>query len=283
MKKGYTYAVLRYVHDTTTAEFANVGVVLYSRDARHLAARFRNTHGRLSTVFPGFDGDSFRRLMRFVSDRFGKIADDISRDLLFEDLPPSVTEVAISVLPVDDSSLQWAPPGSGISDNLDEALDALYARFVGRYDRRPEHENRTDEEIWRAYRKQLEESQALKHLRPKRIAVQDDEIEFLHAWRNEVWHCLKPISFDLSSEESIREKAHRWLGQIQSVSDSPERFKVYFLLGEPRHDGLRGAFTQAVSILNKVPVEREIVSESSAERFSRELAAMIKEHPTSEH
>ena len=278
MKTGYTYAVLRYVHDTTTGEFVNVGVLLYARDRRHLGARFRTTYGRLSTIFPGFERDSFRELIRFVGSRFGRIGEDISRDLPFEDLPTSVMEVATSVLPADDSSLQWAPPGSGMSENLDEALDSIYARFVGRYDRRPEYENRNDEEVWRAYRKPLEESRVLEHLRPKTITVQDDKVEFHHAWRNGLWHCLEPISFDLSSEDSIRDKAHRWLGQIQSISASPDAFKVYFLLGAPRSERLQPAFTQAVSILRKVSVENEIVGESSAEQFSRELATMIREH-----
>src|SRR6266404_2302575 len=54
-----------------------------------------------------------------------------------------------------------------------------------------------------------------------------DEVEFEYAWKNEQWHCLKPLSFNLTAAESIREKAHRWLGQITSVKDTKETFKVY--------------------------------------------------------
>ncbi len=38
MKTHYAYTVLRYVHDTTSGEFVNVGVVLYSREARYASA-----------------------------------------------------------------------------------------------------------------------------------------------------------------------------------------------------------------------------------------------------
>ncbi|MCK7468808.1 MAG: hypothetical protein MZU91_12245 [Desulfosudis oleivorans] len=48
-----------------------------------------------------------------------------------------------------------------------------------------------------------------------------------------VWHCRAPVSFDLASSDSIRDKAHRWLGQLTSVAGASEPFKLYFLVGEP--------------------------------------------------
>jgi hypothetical protein len=35
---SYTYTVLRYVHNTTSGEFVNVGVVLYAPEARYASA-----------------------------------------------------------------------------------------------------------------------------------------------------------------------------------------------------------------------------------------------------
>ena len=54
-KHPYTYTILRYVHDTSTGEFANVGVVLSSPEAHYANAILRPTYGRLSKMFPGFD------------------------------------------------------------------------------------------------------------------------------------------------------------------------------------------------------------------------------------
>ena len=54
MKKlAYTYTVLRYVHDTSTGEFANVGVVMVCPEERYADAILRPTHGRFSQMFPG--------------------------------------------------------------------------------------------------------------------------------------------------------------------------------------------------------------------------------------
>jgi hypothetical protein len=84
------------------------------------------------------------------------------------------------------------------------------------------------------------------------------------------------VSFDLSSADSIREKAHRWLGQLLSVKGARERFKVYLLLGEPQQQTLRAAFDKAVSILRRLPVENEIIREERAAEFSEQFAREIE-------
>jgi hypothetical protein len=278
MKTPYTYSVLRYVHDITTGEFVNAGVVLYSREGRYASALCRSTFGRISKTFPGMDGEAFKSLMRFVQSRIEEIGDGLKTELPFEGLPATVMDVAHAVLPPDDSSLQWSPPGSGLSEDLSQTLEGLFDRLVNRYDERPQQERRSDEEVWRKFRRSLESRHVLKHLHPKKISVQDDEVEFQYAWKNGVWHCLEPVSFDLSSADSIREKAHKWLGQLLSVKDAREPFKVYLLLGEPQQEVLRPAFDKAVSILSRVPVASEVIREACAGDFSEHFANEIEAH-----
>jgi hypothetical protein len=278
MKTPYTYSVLRYMHDITTGEFINVGVVLYSRDGGYASALCRSTFGRLSKTFPGMDGDAFKSLMRFVQARVEEIGDGLKTELPLNGRPATVLDIAHAVVPPDDSSLQWSPPGSGLSENLSQTLEGLFERMVIRYDERPQLERRSDDEVWRKYRLSLENTHVLKHLQPKKISVQDDEVEFQHAWKNGVWHCLEPVSFDLSSADSIREKAHKWLGQLLSVKDAREPFKVYLLLGEPQQEALRPAFDKAISILSRLPVDSEVIRESNAGDFSEQFAREIAAH-----
>ena len=99
--------------------------------------------------------------------------------------------------------------GSGRTDDPTETLEHLFDRMVHRYEERQAIPVRSDEEVWRNFKRNLEERQVLKHFQSKRIAVQDDEVEFQYAWKNGVCHCLEPLSFDLAAAESIRDKAHR--------------------------------------------------------------------------
>ncbi len=138
--------------------------------------------------------------------------------------------------------------------------------------------SRTDEAVWKTFKKGFEEKQILSRLGTKTIAVQDDEVEFSHAWKNDQWHCMETLSFDLMLPQSIKDKAHSWLGRMTSVKDSPDKFCVYFLVGEPQLEGSKRAFEQALTVLNKTPVEHEIIREHEAADFATEVAEKIALH-----
>jgi len=273
----YSYSVLRYVHDITTGEFINVGVAIYAPEARFASAMCRNTIGRLSKVFPGIKTAHFRSLMRHIQDCFDQLGERLSSELPLEPAD-SVVTLAHRILPADDSSLQWSPPGAGRAENPAEVLEKLYERFVMLYDDRATHQRRTEDDVWRQFKKTLQSNQLMRYFEPARITVQDDEIEFRYAWQNGVLHCLEPISFDLSSRDSIRDKAHRWLGRATSIKDSNEKFRLYFLVGQPQEAELKEAYDSALSILRKIPVDTEIFNEQQTDDLSTLLKKEVAEH-----
>jgi hypothetical protein len=280
MKTAYTYTVLRYVHDTTTGEFLNVGVALYAPEAFFLGALCRTTYGRLTKIFPGVDGETFKSLMRYVQSSFAAHGEKLRKELPLDGKAQTVMEAAHAVLPRDDSSLQWSEMGSGLADDPSLTLEKLYQRMVETYEQTPRQSGRTDDEVWKKYRRELEQRHILARLAPKTItsAARDDEVEFEHAWKNEHWHCVEALSFDLLEADSIQDKAHRWLGQMASVKDSPEPFKLYLLLGEPELENLKPAFTRAQNILNKIEVPKEFVREHESSEFAAHLEEEIKKH-----
>ena len=274
---SYTYSVLRYVHDVTSGEFVNVGVALYAPDARYASAICRTTYGRLNKVFPGVNAEHFKALMRHIQNSFEAQGEHLSGELQLSS-PSGVLEIAQSVLPKDDSSLQWSPSGSGRTDDPAQALEKLFKRMVMRYEEKQVSGGRTDDDVWRHFKRDLEEKRILQHFQPKMISVQDDEIEFQHSWKNGKWHCLEPISFDLAAADSIKDKAHRWLGQLASVKDAAEPFKVYLLLGAPQQENLQSAFQSAMSILRKIPGDKEIVLEKDGLGLATRIAGEVAEH-----
>lgn len=276
-KYAYTYTVLRYMHDVTTGEFVNVGVALHAPDAPFLGALCRTTYGRLSSAFPGVNGEHFRALMRYIQSQFELLGDRV-RDQLKLDGANSVRDFATLVLPADDSSLQWSPEGSGRGEDPAATLEKLFERMVMRYDDRHVRVQRDDSEVWRHFKRTLETKQLLRYFEPRKVSVADDEIEFEHTWKNGVLHCLEPVSFDLASAESIRDKAHRWLGRIQSVAAGSEPFRMYFLVGAPQDDALANAYENAISILRKAPVDKTIWSESEADQLGQTLASEVERH-----
>src|SRR5689334_20828162 len=142
--KPYTYAVLRYVHDTLSREFLNVGVIVFAPEAKFLGHQFRKSYARLARTFPGIDGEAFRILIRGLENQLTVQATRAVAELPLGNWNDAVA-YAQSVLPKDDSSLQWSPLGSGVTDDPQRTLDELFERMVVRYEERQQN-RRTDDE-----------------------------------------------------------------------------------------------------------------------------------------
>jgi hypothetical protein len=277
MKTAYSFVTLRYVHDVVTGEFANVGVVLYAPEQRHLEARFTSSYERLNALFLKIDHANYRNLLRYIGNRFVELAAEV-RDGL--ELAPvqGVEELVRRVLPQDDSSLQWSSPGGGFSSDLGETVGQLYGRMVERYTRGGEQGSRTDEEIAKPFKTGLKK--AVEKLHQKVIETKDYRYEFEYAWQNSIWHLYEPVSFDLMEPGSILEKASRWLGRGVALSESAEQFKIHFLLGEPKRPGMEKAFENAHHLLEKIPGNPDLIEESGLEAFGDLVASEIENHST---
>lgn len=274
----YSYTVLRYVHDTMTGEFVNVGVALHAPDAGYLSAICRTTYRRVSAAFPGLKGEHFRAVMRHVQGRFEQMGERLPTEARASG-SQSLLDIARGVLPADDSSFQWGPVGVGLATDPAQKLEALFNRMVMRYDEQaPSRVRRTDDDVWRNFKRDLEQRRLLRYFEPKTISVQDDEVRFEHAWKNGVWHCVEPISFDMAAAETIKDKAHKLLGQITSVNGTLDNFRLYMLVARPDDDALMPAFESAMSILQKMPCDKEIVQEDEHAALADRLAGEVEAH-----
>jgi hypothetical protein len=127
MNVQYTYTVLRYLHDVVTGEFINVGVVMHiPRQHRVLARTQSRATARIRAMFPSLDGIAFNSSMRAVQRTL-----DATKHVVSE---PDAAAFAKGAVPMDSSSLQWSPQGSGISSNVEETFERLYERHVTHYE-----------------------------------------------------------------------------------------------------------------------------------------------------
>ena len=280
MKTTFSTITLRYVHDVVTGEFANIGVVLYAPGQRFLEARFTTSYERLNAIFLKIDQPHYRALMRYMANRFEELAADICEGLNV----PSVTalsEIVRQVLPPDDSSLQWSEQGGGFTDDPAKTLGELYKRFVEQYVAGAEQISRSDEEIAKPFKAKL--GKAAEKMAAKRIEAKDYQYEFRFAWQNAVWHLYEPVSFDLLDPNSIREKAVRWYGRSAALQEGVvEKFKIHFLIGEPRQPGTQGAFQNALHLLAKMPGQKQLVRENEIEGLAEQVAAEIASYAAEE-
>ena len=86
------------------------------------------------------------------------------------------------------------------------------------------------------------------------------------------------MSFDLLDPNSIREKAVRWYGRCAALQHSRDKFKIHFLIGEPRQPGTEGAFQNALHLLREVPGQKHLVRENEIEDLATQVAEEITSH-----
>ena len=279
----YTFSILRYIHDGVTAEFVNIGVAVYSGDAAFLAARCTTQYGRISRVFDRIDGDRFRQIARFIEEAVNKLGERVKQQTLsFADLPTSLDKLLAMVLPADDSSIQFSPMSFGVSADLARTVEELFERYVGRYAGPGDVASRTDDDVWRVFRERFEKRGVASHLAPKRIVAPDYEYMFRAGWKNGSWHVYEPVSFDLMEPASLIDKANRWFGRATNLAESPEPFRLYFLVGPPSKPELQGAFDKARRILSKSPIAPELVMEGEADALAVDLEREMHVHGADE-
>lgn len=267
----YTYCIVRYVHDTAADEVMNVGVLVYAPSVKYFGLRLEQRYARLSEAFSGFDGVLYRRALDQLDNSLSKIWRDLSTDSLglFE-LPKDVYGLASKVWQDSELCLRLGPTLAGVTNNLEDTLEDIFYRMVTSQYKRPQHEHRSDEDIWAKFSSSM--SRDVKQiLQEKVLHTEDFELKFDHAFMNGRWHFLQPVTFDYSRTESIQEKAARWLGRGTLLRDSPEVAKIYLLLGSPSSVENGSVYNKAKNILHRLPVNKILVEEHEAEDFARSL------------
>jgi hypothetical protein len=276
-RQPYTYVLLRYRHDPLAGEFANVGVVLHAPRGRFLAAKMRATAGtRLTKMFPAMDRRAFSSGLQSIERGVERLASRDGGDL-FSGLADA-SRLARQVLPVDDSSFVWGPLGSGLAIDPAQTLAKLYERFVTQFDSKARTAMRDDAAVWKPVHDLMVARDIADRLQPKIINSPVDQVEFDHAWKNGAWHVYQPLSFDLASEDHIREKAAKWTGHLYGLNDAEEDFKPHFVVGAPREASLREAYQRALNLIRRSEREVEVVEVADAEGLVDRIAAEMMAH-----
>lgn len=276
-RQPFSYVVLRYRHDALAGELINVGVLLYAPGVPFLRASVRTTYGRLSKLYPDFEGSALTGDLRRLETALKRIEDRELPGIFTSD--HSAASIAKRIIDDPAGSYIWSTAKYGVTKSPQEELERLYERYIGRFE--PTHvARRSDADVWRPARDKLAEKQLAAFFEPKTIRSPRDEVNFDHAWKNGIWHCIQPLSFDLADTDSIQNKAARWVGHMVGLSKSDEAFRPYFIVGTPTEPQLQGAFERAVAFLEEAPSQHPptVIREHEIEGFVDTLEKQMQAH-----
>ncbi len=278
----FQYSVLRYMHDSMTQEFVNIGVLLYAPQQNYLDLCISHKYKRVSQMFDGIDPLAFQRAKRMVEKAVHRVSKSLEQGSLLEKKANSLEILLPKILPKNDAALSFSTINGGITKNLEDELNYLYHRLVEYYLPNQEKISRTDSEVWVQYVKVFREKNILPHLQEVTIPTQTFSYKFDHAFKNDRWHPIEPVSFDLSNQTYIKDKAAKWIGKAVTLSTSNEVGTLYILSGKPNDPALVQAYEAAKYGLEKNTqgITVRVIDENDAETFSEEFSAFIKKHIT---
>lgn len=123
-KHLYEYAVIRFVPKVEREEFINVGVILFSKRAKYIKARYKINEDKLKLFSSELDLDCLCSNLK-VFDKICSGAKDGGK-IASLDIPERFRWLTA----VRSTSIQTSRPHPGFSNNLDQTLEDLFNELV---------------------------------------------------------------------------------------------------------------------------------------------------------
>jgi hypothetical protein len=275
--KKFQYQIVRYIHDRITAEFVNVGIVIYQPESNFIGGKFINKFSRVSHFFTEINGQylistlrQFEHELNHVSKRLGDLFSDYS----------SITEITNAILPKDDSSLECSEIFFAIDLKPQSALEDLFSRLIDKYNHELDNDHHDDTYVWRkVYKQYFDKYGITSKLKPHIIKTANDDFEFDKAWKNGVWNCYQTLSFDLKRNDSIKNKVYKWSGILSEIEQSNQEIHLYFLTVNPSKDRKINHFIRE-TLVNKSrqTIKVTMVDEDQADSFVAKVKKEIEAH-----
>jgi hypothetical protein len=74
----FQFKVLRYIHDSFTGEFLNVGLAFYAKNSPYFRVRLLHKYARITSAFPGADGEHYRQYVASLQSKFDHLAEKVN-------------------------------------------------------------------------------------------------------------------------------------------------------------------------------------------------------------
>lgn len=275
--KKYQYQILRYVHDQFTQEFVNLGVVVYSAEENFLKATFSNKYSRINALFPNANGRFVSQITKRIQVAINKVSVESLNNV---NKYNNISAITSSILPIDDSALQFTEPLMAIDFDLERAGQILFSELVEKYILNENSiKTLSDDDVWKKkYKTYFDEYKISEKLKEHKVATQNDVFLFDKSWKNEVWHCYQPLSFDLQTPESIKEKVYRWSGKLKEIQKVNQSLHLTFLSAvSESHFNLKDFVINSLSqeIEN---LKVEVIMEQDAEKLVQKIKRQMHAH-----
>ena len=124
-RRAFSYAVVRVVPDIEREEFANVGLILFDRERRYLAARVAYDPAAVDALADGCDHDAIRRQLELIAEIANGGAPEPFRSMSGSERFHWLTTPRSTIV-------QPGPLHAGTTENPEATFDHLFSVLVAR-------------------------------------------------------------------------------------------------------------------------------------------------------
>jgi hypothetical protein len=276
-KQSYSLVVLKYCHDLSAGELLNIGVLIHAPMQNFVGLRMKSSAARIARTFPNLNVSAYKKSVRAIErgiSGFNKNHLDLFATKL------TAKHIFEQIIPSSDGSITAGELRFGLSADPERTLEKLFQKFVLQFEKQSKH-RRDDAAVWRPIRNRLDELKIANFLESKTIRSQLDSVSFEHAWKNGAWHCYQPVSFDLTTEDYIRQKAAKWAGHLLALQGTDDDFLPYFFVGKPDNEALLDAYHDAIEILKLSPAKVQVFEEKDSDELVSQIEDLVRanDHP----
>lgn len=276
--KPYQFVIIRYVHNLSTEEFVNIGILLWSPRERQMSYLVSERYSRLSNFFEGFNGNHYRSMIRQLKSYLRSVQ---RNERLLREVN-TIGDVAESAFSKGPSCFQWSEAMGGVAEDLPIRLRAIFANIVDRHYEKRNRVRRDESDIYRDMHRQLIHALRRGDLIEKletdvKVEGEHFDHKFKIGWQNGTRQFLEPISFDYTQGVDLIEKAYVWSGRLQDLSKHAN-FRMTGVVAPPTNEHLLRYYGEAIKILQESPNIRTIVEEDEFDTFLPEIKDELAAH-----
>lgn len=287
MSKSFTYSILQYHHSFVLGEAINVGILFQFPDEERLEFVAGNAT-RLKAIYPDFDQTVYNYLVKSIErkliDSNGSI---FSGSISKSDFKKYINS---SILPEDATVLQFREPSVALntigdySKVVDEFSKLLLPGIIVK---KPEITRHNEHFLIKKFVGYIsEKNKAVEKKLVKNAIIQAKvkdtfvELKFDYSWQNGSTNLIKPLSFDLSDEQSIQNKSSQYLGNLTLLADyaKDNNLRFDFLVSKPQNPDLISSYENALNILDLSKAPKKIITEADLETYSEETVDYLSSH-----
>lgn len=279
MSKTVSYSILKYTHSKFIGEELNVGILFVFPEEKHVEFVYPSSISRIKKTYPNASLDLIKSYLQSFKIKAPKLIKGL-KSYSF-DLNELITE---QFLVTDGSSLQFTKFNHALSlKGIEHTKKTYFDLYLNSYEVfHSELKHKTDKIIVNECKKIIlgKRPEIEKALHIARKPLENDKVVFKYdlSWQNGTCNLIKGVTFDLSDEEGIVNKALLIQNQLNHLAGiiKKQNARIDLLLIKPQVNSFIDSYKYAKEILEKTDANKSVIEESQIEKYADKVVQGIE-------